>query len=61
MKVGGPSGLSVTAISRTEIPDHLPADYRELLQRRLDAIDSNPNIRMIAPGVQAPLGDGAVG
>jgi len=31
----------------TEIPDHLPADYRELLQRRLEAIASNPNIRLL--------------
>lgn len=31
----------------TEIPDHLPADYRELLQRRLDAIESNPHIRLL--------------
>lgn len=31
----------------TEIPDHLPADYRNLLQRRLDAIESNPHIRLL--------------
>lgn len=31
----------------TEIPSHLPADYRELLQRRLDAIESNPQIRLL--------------
>ncbi|WP_210686513.1 BREX-2 system adenine-specific DNA-methyltransferase PglX [Mycolicibacterium sp. GESEQ-9] len=31
----------------TEIPAHLPADYRELLQRRLDAIESNPHIRLL--------------
>jgi N-6 DNA Methylase len=31
----------------TEIPDHLPADYRDLLQRRLDAIESNPRIRLL--------------
>ncbi|BBZ54538.1 MULTISPECIES: BREX-2 system adenine-specific DNA-methyltransferase PglX [Mycobacteriaceae] len=31
----------------TEIPEHLPADYRELLQRRLDAIESNPHIRLL--------------
>ncbi|OLP01889.1 DNA methylase [Mycolicibacterium porcinum] len=31
----------------TEIPDHLPADYRDLLQRRLDAIESNPHIRLL--------------
>lgn len=31
----------------TEIPEHLPADYRDLLQRRLDAIDSNPHIRLL--------------
>ena len=29
------------------IPEHLPADYRKLLQRRLDAIASNPNIRLL--------------
>ncbi|EUA08690.1 putative dNA methylase [Mycobacterium xenopi 4042] len=28
-------------------PQHLPADYRDLLQRRLDAIDSNPHIRLL--------------
>lgn len=31
----------------TEIPGHLPADYRDLLQRRLDAIASNPHIRLL--------------
>jgi len=31
----------------TEIPDHFPADYRELLQRRLDVIESNPHIRLL--------------
>ena len=31
----------------TDIPDHLPADYRQLLERRLDTIDSNPNIRLL--------------
>ncbi|ORA76137.1 DNA methylase [Mycolicibacter kumamotonensis] len=31
----------------TDIPDHLPADYRELLQHRLDAIESNPHIRLL--------------
>lgn len=31
----------------TEIPDHFPADYRDLLQRRLDAIESNPHIRLL--------------
>ncbi len=31
----------------TEIPTHLPADYQALLQRRLDAIDSNPHIRLL--------------
>ncbi|MFL0177488.1 BREX-2 system adenine-specific DNA-methyltransferase PglX [Mycobacterium sp. SMC-13] len=31
----------------TEIPDHLPDDYRKLLQRRLDAIESNPNVRLL--------------
>lgn len=31
----------------TEIPNHLPADYRALLQRRLDAIESNPHIRLL--------------
>lgn len=32
---------------RTEIPDRLPADYRELLQRRLDTIETNPHIRLL--------------
>ncbi|WP_180819273.1 BREX-2 system adenine-specific DNA-methyltransferase PglX [Gordonia terrae] len=31
----------------TEIPAHLPSDYRHLLQRRLDAIASNPGIRLL--------------
>ena len=31
----------------TEIPDHLAADYRNLIQRRLDAIASNPKIRLL--------------
>lgn len=31
----------------TEIPDRLTADYRELLQRRLDTIESNPHIRLL--------------
>lgn len=31
----------------TEIPSHLPADYRDLLQRRLDVIASNPSIRLL--------------
>ncbi|MFI6754147.1 BREX-2 system adenine-specific DNA-methyltransferase PglX [Rhodococcus coprophilus] len=31
----------------TEIPAHLPDDYRELIQRRLDIIASNPNIRLL--------------
>lgn len=31
----------------TDIPAHLPADCRELLQRRLDAIESNPHIRLL--------------
>lgn len=31
----------------TEIPAHLPADYRELIQRRLDTIASNPGIRLL--------------
>lgn len=31
----------------TEIPDHLPSDYRDLLQRRLDAIESNQYIRLL--------------
>jgi hypothetical protein len=31
----------------TEIPDHLPNDYRNLLQRRLDAIESNSHIRLL--------------
>ncbi|MGZ9884786.1 BREX-2 system adenine-specific DNA-methyltransferase PglX [Rhodococcus ruber] len=31
----------------TEIPSHLPSDYRDLLQRRLDVIASNPGIRLL--------------
>ncbi|MBV5246748.1 BREX-2 system adenine-specific DNA-methyltransferase PglX [Mycolicibacterium sp. PAM1] len=31
----------------TEIPDHLPTAYRDLLQRRLDAIETNPHIRLL--------------
>lgn len=31
----------------TEIPAHLPADYRDLIQRRLDVIASNPHIRLL--------------
>lgn len=33
--------------SITDIPHHLPADYRDLLQRRLNAIESNPHIRVL--------------
>jgi hypothetical protein len=36
-----------SSTSITEIPAHLPADYRDLIQRRLDAIASNPNIRLL--------------
>ncbi|MFD5808208.1 BREX-2 system adenine-specific DNA-methyltransferase PglX [Rhodococcus aetherivorans] len=31
----------------TEIPSHLPAEYRDLVQRRLDVIASNPSIRLL--------------
>lgn len=31
----------------TEIPDRLPADYRDLVQRRLDVIESNSHIRLM--------------
>ncbi|MEU4319431.1 BREX-2 system adenine-specific DNA-methyltransferase PglX [Nocardia fluminea] len=31
----------------TEIPQHLPSDYQQLLQRRLDAIAANPNLRLL--------------
>lgn len=31
----------------TEIPDHWPADYRELVQRRIDAIESVDAIRLL--------------
>ena len=31
----------------TEIPDHWPAAYRSLIQKRLDAIETNPNIKLI--------------
>lgn len=30
-----------------EIPAHWPADYKALVQKRLDAIASNPNIKLI--------------
>lgn len=33
--------------SITEIPPHWPAAYRELVQRRLDLIESNPSIRLL--------------
>jgi len=35
------------SIPITEIPLHLPADYRTLLQRRLEAIATNSNIRLL--------------
>ncbi|UQB70653.1 BREX-2 system adenine-specific DNA-methyltransferase PglX [Rhodococcus ruber] len=31
----------------TELPPHLPSDYRDLIQRRLDVIESNPGIRLL--------------
>ena len=31
----------------TEIPDHWPDDYKELVQRRMDVIESNPQIALI--------------
>jgi hypothetical protein len=31
----------------TELPAHWSADYRELVQRRIAAIESNPNIALI--------------
>lgn len=31
----------------TEIPSHWPADYRELVQRRLDVIESNPQLALL--------------
>jgi len=31
----------------TEIPAHWPADYRKLIQKRLDSIESNPNVKLI--------------
>ena len=31
----------------TEIPGHWPADYRALVQQRLDTIESKPNIKLI--------------
>lgn len=31
----------------TQVPTHHPADYCDLIQRRLDAIASNPNIRLL--------------
>ena len=30
-----------------DIPAHWPADYRALVQKRLDAIESNPNVKLI--------------
>ncbi|WP_138997410.1 BREX-2 system adenine-specific DNA-methyltransferase PglX [Rhodococcus zopfii] len=30
-----------------EIPEHLPTDYRELVEKRLQAIESNPFIRLL--------------
>ena len=32
---------------RTTLPDHWPAEYRDLVQRRVDAIESNPSIRLL--------------
>jgi hypothetical protein len=31
----------------TEIPAHWPEDYREIVRRRIEAIETNPNIRLI--------------
>lgn len=31
----------------TEIPAHWPEDYRQLVQRRIEAIETNPHIRLI--------------
>lgn len=31
----------------TEIPSHWPSEYRDLVQRRLDAIENNPYIRLL--------------
>ena len=31
----------------TEIPSHWPPDYQALMQRRLDLIESNPNVRLL--------------
>lgn len=31
----------------TEVPGHLPADYRDILQRRLDVIESNSHLRLL--------------
>lgn len=31
----------------TRIPDHLPTEYQDLLQHRLDVIESNPNVQML--------------
>ncbi len=35
------------SLAIAEIPEHFPADYRELLQRRLNIIESNPHIRLL--------------
>ncbi len=31
----------------TELPDHWPDDYKQLVQRRIDVIESNPQIALI--------------
>ena len=31
----------------TELPAHWPAEYRELVERRLELIESDPNIRLL--------------
>src|SRR5262249_46061875 len=31
----------------TDVPDHWPADYRELVERRIAAIENNPQIALI--------------
>lgn len=35
------------ATPQTEIPPHFPQAYRELVQKRLDAIEHNPNLRLV--------------
>ena len=42
-----PRGLSGTGHAITEFPTHWPDDYRELVEQRIELIESNPNIALI--------------